>query len=131
MTLGHVQSAQGHGWEVGVGRKTYWFGRGLRGSLLGAFSSVVDLLDAFDADNAQAGLTGVRFDLATDKRMTAEADLDASPDDRSSVYALKLDGKIVGFCVETADGALQTLYGDLASASLAAHAGKDARISPR
>ena len=58
MTLGHVQSAQGHGWEVAVGEKTYWFGRGLGGRLLGAFSSVIDLLDAFYQGNAVGLIPG-------------------------------------------------------------------------
>lgn len=119
MTLGHVQSAQGHGWEVAVGEKIYWFGRGLGGRLLGAFSSVIDLLDAFDDDNAKVGSAKFRFDLVTDKKMTADAALDASPDDQGIVYVLKIEGKVVGYCVDTQDGALRTLYDDLESASAA------------
>lgn len=37
-------------------------------------------------------------------------------------------GKTVGFCVDTPKGALQTIYEDLKSASLAARADRDARI---
>lgn len=117
MTLGHVLSAQGHGWEAAVGEKTYWFGRGHSGRLLGAFSSVIDLLDAFDDDNERAAAAKSRFDLATDKKMTVDAHPDASPDDRWVVHILKIEGKVVGYCVDTPDGALRTLYDDLESAS--------------
>jgi hypothetical protein len=118
MTLGHVQSAQGQGWEVAVGGTTYWFGRGLGGALLGAFSSVVDLLDAFDRDNERAGPTKFRFDLTADKTMTAHAEL-VEPDDQWVVYRLTINGNTVGFCVDTPKGALQTIYADLESASSA------------
>ena len=120
MTLGHVQSAQGHGWEVQVGGTAYWFGRGHSGTLLGAFASVIDLLDAFDLDNARGYRASFPFDLASDKAMTATAE--ASSDERWIVYALKLDGETVGFCVDTPDGALPTLFADAKSASRAAEA---------
>jgi len=71
MTLGHVQSAQGHGWETQVGEAAYWFGRGHSGTLLGAFASMIDLLDAFDADNARGYRSSFPFELASDKTMTA------------------------------------------------------------
>ncbi|HEV2678588.1 MAG TPA: hypothetical protein VGV37_28940 [Aliidongia sp.] len=113
MNLGHVQSAHGYGWEAAVGRKTYWFGRGLSGRLLGAFSSVIDLFDAFDEETGKAHPSTLRCDPAEDRRMTAEAVLPASPDGRWGVHVLKIDGKIVGYCVDTPDGVVEGIYGDL------------------
>jgi hypothetical protein len=98
---------------------------------LGAFSSVVDLLDAFDSDNENADPGKFRFDLTADKTMTAHAELVASPDDRWIVYSLTINGKTVGFCVDTPKGALQTIYEYLKSASLAARADRDTRIQSR
>lgn len=92
MTLGYVQSAQGHGWETMIGDRPYWFGRGRSGRLFGGFASVMDLLDAFDAEEATTA-TGGRFDPAVDKRMVAERDADG-------LYVLKIAGEVVGYCTD-------------------------------
>ncbi len=87
MTLGYVQSAQGHGM---IGDRPYWFGRGRSGRLFGGFASVMDLLDAFDTDDATT-IAGRRFDPAADRMMVAGPDADG-------VYVLKIAGEVVGYC---------------------------------
>jgi hypothetical protein len=130
MTAQSFRSERGHGWEVQLGNKAYWFGRGLSGYLLGPFATKALCMGAVAHDIKEVEDEDFYRELEEDLEMLAMADEAHSPDDEYVVYSLVIGDEDVGHCVDTPNGAIEEIFDEVADAASAAHQKKAHKIAP-
>lgn len=130
MSAQNFKSSKGHGWEVKLGARSYWFGRGLSGYLLGPYASRIQCEQQVASDIKRVELEDFYRQLEADFKMIAEARPDWSPDEEYVVYELTIDDEVVGYCVDTPSGPIEEVFGEADYALAAAQKQKASNVTP-